>query len=209
MKGLIVSDIYSLKKQMLISGLVALVYLIIGIVGGNATSMSVFLILFATMLPVTSFTYNEACHWDMYANTLPVRRFDFVGAKFILSLLFMLIAAALSVVSVCISNLIQGVPVFQDILWPLMAGGIGLIYSAVFMVLIFKFGAERSRMIMMLSFLIPFVLAMYLQKSGKIPQMSQLQLSLNAIVGMVVLAALVIYIIGFVIALGIYKRKEL
>lgn len=209
MKGLIVSDIYALKKQVMISGAVALIYLIVGVANGNTATMSIFLILFATMLPVTAFTYNEQCHWDVYANTLPVRRFEFVGAKFVLSFGFMLVAVILSAGSVILSNRILGNPLFQDTMWPLMAGCVGLVYSAIFMVLIFKFGAERSRMIMMLSFLVPFVIVLILEKSDSMPQLSQMQVSIEMIAGLVALAAVVIYVIGFFLARGIYKKKEL
>ena len=64
-------------------------------------------------------------------------------------------------------------------------------------------------MIMMLSFLIPFFIVMYMDKTGALPELSSRQISMNMLLGLVVLAALAIYAIALLLALGIYNKKEL
>lgn len=208
MKGLIATDLYALKKQLLISGLMGAMYLLIAVFTDNV-SMAVFLILFGAMMPISAFTFNEQCHWDMYANTLPVRRRDFVGAKFVLSLGFILLATVLSNVGVVLANAINGSGLTEGTLMSLVAGCIGLIYISVFLVFIFKLGAERARMFMVMALLIPSFLVLYIQRTGTLGKILDAPIDLKLVFGGLALAAAIVFVACYLTCLAIYKKKEL
>lgn len=208
MKGLIATDLYALKKQLLISGAVGALYLFIAISSDNV-SMVVFLIMFGAMMPISAFIFNEQCHWDMYANTLPVRRRDFVGAKFVMSLGFMLVATLLSSIGVLLSNAINGGALADGIFMQLVAGCVGLIYISVFLVLIFKLGAERARMFMVMALMIPSFVILYIQRTGLLGEILTMPMDLRLVLAGLVLAAAVVFAVCYMICLAIYKKKEL
>lgn len=208
MKGLIATDLYALKKQLLISGAVGALYLGIAVFADNV-SMVVFLIMFGAMMPISAFTFNEQCHWDTYANTLPVRRRDFVGAKCVMGLGFMLVATVLSCCGVVLANVVNGRAFYEGLIMQPVAGCVGLIYVSAFLVLIFKLGVERARMFMVMALLIPAFGVLYLQRSGMLGAIFSKPLDMNLILCVLVLATVAIFAGCYLVCLGIYKRKEL
>lgn len=209
MTGILLTDFYTLRKQLSLCGLVGLVYIVIGIVNHSAASMMAFLVMFATVLSANSFSYNEQCQWDMYVNTLPVRREDMVNAKFALILLMGGGAFLLGGLAVVIDNLIYGAPVFTGFTVPVAAGACGLIYSSIFMVLIMKLGLDKARIYLVAAFLIPAICLFSLPKMGV--DMESLLAMLDKTRLLLGLGALTVLVmaVSYLLCRIFYKTKEL
>ena len=209
MSGIILTDIYSMRKQYILCGCVGLGYIAIGLFNHTAWSMAIFLALFATILPVNSFTYNDQCQWDVYANTLPVQRRDMVNAKFAMILLLSLAAFLCSAIAIGVDNVIHGDSFSNMLLVPFIAGSCGLMYAGLFVTLIIKFGMERARVFLVAAFLIPGFFVMALSKMGF--DLESLWLTVNKgilFIGFMA-AAIVVLLISYILCRIFYKAKEL
>jgi hypothetical protein len=147
MKGLILKDLYVVIKQMKVLLLIVVLFTIL-----LGSTFGVFLLLYCAMLPITTIAYDERAKWDKYAATMPYSRRDVVLSKYLLGLACMVVALIL----VFIGTLVYGV--FTDAVF---TGGslvemvimlvslfcVTLIFMAINMPIIFKWGVEKGRII--------------------------------------------------------------
>ncbi|MBS5520811.1 MAG: ABC-2 transporter permease [Clostridiales bacterium] len=209
MGGIILTDFYTLKKQLSLCGILGLVYLGIGVANHTAWSMMAFMVLFATILPVNSFSSNDSCRWDVYANTLPVGRKDFVNAKFLLIFILAGCAFLCGVIAVMADNMIHKAPLFEAIIVPFIAGACGLIYASIFVTLIFKFGMERARVFLVAAFLIPALFMFSLPKMGFDLQSFWGVLDKQLLFSVLFTATIVVLGITYGLCRIFYRAKEL
>lgn len=133
MTGILLTDFYMMRKQLALGAGIAVVYLVIGIVNHSAWSLVTFLMIFAAILPINIFYYNDQCQWDLYVNTLPVRRKDYVNAKFAFVFLLVLAALIFGLVGISLDNLIHSAPLLENVDYALITSTGGLVYASVFL----------------------------------------------------------------------------
>lgn len=83
MTGFIWTDLLALRKSLMGLGFVTLFYLIWGIVNGNPAASTIYLVIFIMSTGINTFAYTEQNCWDCQANTFPVKRSDYVLAKYV------------------------------------------------------------------------------------------------------------------------------
>lgn len=159
MKGLLLKDFYNLrqtgKQSLLMLGFVV----VWGIFLKNATVISVASILYCAMLVLTVMSYDEAGHFDKYALTLPVKRSDLVNCKYVD--LFLLILTG-TVVGLFFSGIFfvatggAGMSFSEQLLSVLTVTDMYLISFGVLIPIVFRFGVERSRIMMAAVYLLIF-----------------------------------------------------
>ncbi len=206
MSGLIKNEFFTMRRVILLYAGVLLVYQLLGVYGTQMAGVQIFSVFFCTMLVISSFSYGEKSGWNVYVNVLPVSRGQIVLCKYLFALICMAVAAAFGLLVQCILNGRNGIPVFQDA-WVTGAAVItaGLFLSVVLPVL-FKVGAEKSRVILVLLFLIPFAAVLIMEKTGVRISLSPEQLlSLLPAVG---LGTAAVVLLSCVVSMEIYKRKE-
>lgn len=87
MKGLILKDIYNLKKQYKVLLLLFVFYTGFSLFTGDAGFLTGVLSLMMVMLTITTLAYDERSKWEKYALTMPVSRTDLVLSKYLLGFL--------------------------------------------------------------------------------------------------------------------------
>ena len=138
-KGLLLKDVYELWAQSKVLLILIAVYLLVpALTGGNAMLGSVALLLLA-MLPASALGYDERCKWERYARTMPVRRRDLVVSKFLLG-----------AIAVACGTAVQALAAFftghTELLAMLPVTALtALVYLALSLPLLFKFGLEKGR----------------------------------------------------------------
>lgn len=143
MKALLVKDAFVLWKQMRIF---ILILVVMSLVGG--TFNSVFVAVWCSMLPYTAMAYDERSHWDQLAAMMPYSRRDVVLSKYVLGWICMALSVALTLVLQAAAVLIgRDGPEVALILASFLAGIIALDVS---LPLIFRFGVERGRMVILI-----------------------------------------------------------
>ncbi|HHY28469.1 MAG TPA: ABC-2 transporter permease [Desulfitobacterium dehalogenans] len=206
MKGLLIKDIFALKTQGKILLALLVFYAVYSIVFQNPSMLAAMIILLCIMLPMTTMAYDEKSKWDKYALSMPIQRRTIVLSKY----LFAIIAELLGVVIV---GVLGGVIVIftgemeirELLIMTLALGGVGLFLLAVILPILFKFGIEKARFIVLLVFFIPSMVAMMLPQLGiEPPSLETIKLlgyaSPFIVIGMLLLSMKA--------SIGIYNRKE-
>ena len=113
MTGLMMKDALVMRKTLRLYALFLLFYSGLAMLGVFPMSMALAMVeVIVMVLPISSFSYDEAAKWDRYAAVLPVGRTAVVKARYLFLLLVLLAAAAIGLVG-------------NIILDPLMIFGIG------------------------------------------------------------------------------------
>ena len=100
MTGLMMKDALVMRKTLRLYALFLLFYSGLAVLGVFPMSMALAMVeVIVMVLPISSFSYDEAAKWDRYAAVLPVGRTAVVKARY-LFLLLVLLAATLAVAAV-------------------------------------------------------------------------------------------------------------
>lgn len=207
MAGVIVSDILTLKKAIKLYFLVSIFYIAIGLFSGGGLNMISFITFFGVMLVFSAFSYNDLCHWDKFINSAPVKRIDVVAAKYIFALACIGATVVIGMTVLAVSDFAAGKNMTEDIAGMGIVGAVGLIYCMVILPVLFKFGAEKARIILIVIFLVPFGILMLLSKNEEF--MTELNsIDYKAFIAPGIAAAIALIVISFLVSAVIYERKE-
>ena len=207
MKGLIIKDLFTLAKQARVFLAVMIFYLIYSIATTNVTMFAAMLTLFVGFLPINAMAFDEQSKWNKYALSMPLTRKDLVLSKYVLSgiagLIAMLINFAVIMILIRLTN--SSTSPKEASLYILGSGGVLVFYIALVLPILFKFGVEKGRMLMMAVFFAPVLIVMLLPKLG-IPKPSADLLKFLPYLAPPVL--IVILLISINISIRIYQKKE-
>ena len=162
MTGLILKDLFNLSRYVKIYPLFFAFYAVISLSMDDGLSFIFFsMMMVFVMLSLTSFACDEAAKWNIYACSLPISRGQIVLSKYIL-------ACLLVVVSTIFATLVQFIVLFLQKEFYTMEMlqliptfvGVALMFISILFPVIYKFGVEKSRYIMMIIFLTPTLLIM-------------------------------------------------
>ena len=140
-------------KDFMVSKRTVKAYLGIMIFYAALTVMGMFSVTFVTafvsvmliMLPISAFAYDEQAKWDRYAMSLPIGRSRVVGARYLFTLLIVLVSLAFALlagVAVAVTGKGDLMEVLVSALTTLAAG---LLIADVLLPLCYKVGPERAR----------------------------------------------------------------
>ena len=207
MRGLLLKDLYNLRKDgKMVLLLIAFFIMIIFIMGNTDLFLStIMLMLSATS--ITSFACDNQCKWDTYVNTLPVPRGEVVMSKYVLSFLLALAGSLLALLIGWINGLIKNIPNFTEMLvtaYALLA--IGMIFISILLPLVYKFGVERSRVIILAIIAIPTAAFFVMAQTGNAVVPDEQTIRRALLLSPVVIV--VCGIVSFLVSHGIYRRKE-
>lgn len=207
MKGLIIKDLINLKKYGWSVLMITALYVIFSITLKDPEFMGGMVVLMFSMIAVTSFSYDNIAGWDKYVTAMPVSRRTVVKSKYVLALLLSLLGAALSAIIGIATGYFNGT---ADIIKQLTisAGllGIGILFLCIMLPLIFKFGVEKSRVIVIVVFAIPFAAAFAMSQTGMtLPPQDQLM----RILAYSPLMLVALFAFSYMLSCYFYNTKEL
>jgi len=205
MKGLILKDLINLKSTFKMLGLMITLFAVIYIPQGNGFIFGMIILMFAMMV-VTTISYDDLAKWDAYALTMPVTRKEMVLSKYLVMALLNTLGAVLALIVGIVGNMIMRQSFSMEIL--VIIGVLYLVafcYGSLIVPLIYRFGAEKARLMLILSALIP---------TGLILLLTQMQIPLPEAINPLIyffllLGFTVIMVFGsYLISLRIYSNKE-
>ncbi len=203
MKGLILKDIYGLKKQYKVLLALSVFYTIFSLTTGDSSFLTGVLSLMMVMLTITTLSYDERSKWDKYVLTMPVSRADLVFSKYLLGL----ILSAGAFVFNFIFTLTSGSREVIDALG--IAGailGISLFFLCVILPVLFKFGVEKGRLLMLMILFVPTGIIILLSKSGFSSPDEEFMRYLPFLC---ILFMVIVAYASICISLEIYRKKEM
>ncbi|SMC81872.1 ABC-2 transporter permease [Papillibacter cinnamivorans] len=163
MTGLILKDLLNLKRQGKIIAILFAFYLFLSLTSHDSSFFGGVVAVLCAMLPVTALSYDERCKWDKYALTMPVSRKDLVISKYLLGALF---CAAGFLVNFAF-NLITGSGNIAEALEiSLSLLSVGMFFISLILPILFQFGVEKGRLLMMLVLFVPVAVVVFLSTQG-------------------------------------------
>ena len=200
MWGLMLKDLLNLKKQGQLFLVLLLVYGVLAFSSNMPELFSVF-IMIGAVIPVTAEAFDERAHWDRLVLSLPVSKKMVVGSKYLLGAGLSLIGMGFYIgmgafhPEAAFGELVQSA---------VMIYSLSVLMLAVLMPLLFKFGSEKLRLIMLVIVLIPAVC--FAAGFVQIPEIAPEQVTL--LVTAAAAAVLCLLALSFFISVGIVSRKE-
>ena len=210
MKGLLLKDFCILKKQIKLMVVFVIFYAIWAVAAKMPTMMGTMVILLSIMMPISSMSYDEAGQWYRYAFSLPIPRRTLVLSKYVLGFLVSLGGLVVSAIgNIIILALTNGENALES--WLTIIGflELGVIFLSIIIPILFKYGVEKGRLLIVVIAVIPSLLVALLgstlKTSGTLMPSAEL---LQAILYSSPLFTLAIFLISFRISVGICRKKE-
>lgn len=145
MKGLLLKDWYLICRHCRTYLMILVVFLGIGLFSPESIFFLYYPVLMAGSIPVTLLSYDSMSRWESYSRTFPYSEGQLVAAKYLISL-FAVLATAL--VTVLAYGAIQGGTDWMALLsMGCMVLALGLLTPALMLPWVFKFGAEKGRIV--------------------------------------------------------------
>lgn len=207
MLGLLLKDLYVVKKQGKGLLLVLVFYLIFSILTNNFQLFTIYTVLFTIMTPMTVMIYDERSKCDKLMLCMPIERRDIVISLYLFGIL-LFCATAL------INTIVSFIPsTGQTNNYSLIYSSCCFFYFSVYMPFAFKLGPEKSRYLMLGAIAIPgvFLLLIYQFKDLPVIQAAaswlytQNQGKLSAYI---LMASVLSLIPSIFISIHVYKTKE-
>ncbi len=207
MKALLLKDLYNLKSYLRVLAAMAVFYLIFGLTSRNSTMFSSIIMMFAVMLPVSLFSYDDYSKWDAYCLSLPVSRRQVVTARYLLALLALAVCGLLSAAVMVEQQRFQPDVESEGGWYALgMIASVAVLYLAVALPLCYKLGVEKGRFLLMALIAVPFVGFLLLSQLGIDPPSEEQMLFWMGAVLPVMAVALLIF--SYLLSVYFYQRKE-
>ena len=149
------------EKSML---LILLVFAVGLIMSSGVESYIISAGVLCSMMIVTTFTFDDNCKWSKYALIMPVCKKDIVKAKFIVLVIFCTVGVCVGTIFGVSGGLVMRklVMSMESIVTMLFMAFVGLIVSVIFgsmsIPLVYKFGAEKGRVLLLVSFVVPLAI---------------------------------------------------
>lgn len=202
MTGLILKDLLNLKKQAKVYLILVIFYFVYGAVFESSSMFSSMMTMIAVMIPLTAMSYDERSKWDRYALTMPISRKVIVASRYLLGVIFI---AAAFVLSVLVNMVFSKMYSIESILISLASLSAGITVMSVIFPLLFKYGVEKGRILMMLVFFTPIAILMMVSKLGlSMPD----EETIKSFIFLSPIIALMLLLVSIYISLSIYRKKE-
>lgn len=204
MKGMILKDLLVLKTSL--RTVVAFI-LLFGIIGISTDSgyMITFAGVYASILPMTSMAYDERSGFNRFASVLPINKNAIVYSKYIVGLM---LAFCAMVISIAIMMFAKGTDGIGLVITSCVV--VPVIIQSFLMPIMFKFGVEKSRLIVLAAFVLPTMLlsALFSGGSGEAVLMALNSISpqMAMLFGFIIL--MIIYALSIALSVKICKKKE-
>lgn len=144
MRGLLRKDLYMTLAYFRLFLVMMALFLVMGYFAEDSMFLIIYPMIIGMMLPVSLLSYDERFHWSQTCAAMPCSRAQVVSAKYLLTLLSVLLLFALTM-------LVQGLRLgrlgrLEELasLAPLLLG-LGLVGPALLLPIVFWLGVEKGR----------------------------------------------------------------
>ena len=146
MKGLLRKDLYMAAAYFRMFLLLVGVFLVVGFFAKEAsTFIVIYPMIIGMMLPVSLLSYDERFRWNRSCDAMPCSRAQVVSAKYLLTLISVLLIFALTMLGQWLRLGPDGRLDELAALAPLLLG-LGLVGPALLLPIIFRLGVEKGRL---------------------------------------------------------------
>lgn len=159
MKGLVIKEFLAMRRYLKIIGVLLALYIVMALMTHFVAFFSAVNALLVVFCAFNSFSYDRYNHWDEFAVTLPVSRLEMVKSKYAFLLLLSLAFTLIIVLVNLIINASANAGLSAVIKNALASVSFALAYLSITTPLIYQFGLEKARYIMIVCAFVPFLLS--------------------------------------------------
>lgn len=209
MLGLVYKDLMVMRRTLLLYGAMGIVYGIIALYGDQYGMVFALMMIVSAMVPISAISYDERSKWDKIVNTMPLSRKEIVLSKYLLAIL---LTAISSVIIFAFYMLVPEMPLEEKAVITAVMAMMAMIYQAALMPVMFKFGSEKGRTMMLAILFVPAVLIFAIGEMNIIDvntAISFLERNEAMIPYLMAGFVLVIYSLSMALSVKIYEKKDL
>lgn len=208
MTALILKDIATLKKTLLLTITICVALAIYGIYENAIFMIPLICAMIPLILTAISFGYDTKSNFEQYAFSMPIKKSSYVLSKLFFSFAFGLIGSICIFILLTIQNIITIEYIVFISIITLIAS---ILMSAIQLPFILKYGAEKGRLIMVITYFVIFALSTFLkEKSDLITKLAELfnKSSMSMICIGIVLIGLIMIGLSVKSSIIIMEKKE-
>lgn len=208
MKGLMLKEFYMAWKYCRLLLVITLVFLGMAML---PSSENLFLLVYpsalACFIPVTLLSYDSQSKWDVYFDTLPTSRAQYVSAKYLIGLIYGEFVLGLTALTQLLAMKLNAEGDLNQ-LWSLLCAiqFLAIMPPALCLPLIFKWGVEKGRIVFLVMIGVvcggSAVLALNVNDGGIFSLPGNLSVWL-------LLGAIVLYALSWLLSIRLYRTREL
>ena len=199
MKSLLLKDLLTLKGQGRTLLLVFAVWFILSCINGSGVFFMALSTMYPMLLPITAIAADEKCGFERYAMTMPLTRNALALSRYVLGLIC---AVCIGAAGIACALLIGDEP-GEAFIYAAACFCLGLMLMGVALPLVYRFGVEKARLTMTVTFVVFFLLIGF--AAGKLG--IDLEAASGAFLLLPVITLLVLAVSAFV-SLRIYSKRE-
>lgn len=216
MKGLLWKDLLCLRKGAVSYAVVVAIYVLLVAIGlWSIDFFAMFMALLVCMLPYTCFSSDAAAKWDLYGLALPVSRRQIVLARYLLVLLLAVVAAAgILVIGAVVVATGEAASWNEYLFSSAVFLGFGTLVNIIMLPLLYRFGAERAKIVFFGVFGALFLAGWLLvQLIGGVEVLNRFEMpaEMSILPPLAVAAAVCVALLAasYLLSVQIYERREL
>lgn len=203
MKGLILNDLFSIRRLLKTIAIVYLIFMVAWGVAGQPQTAAMMLGIMSVSYMVNVFSYDEFYHWEKYQKVIPLSARQVVLARYLTFGITSLATLVLGLVYL----LVMQVPLFE--IGVVLMGTVAMqIYSmAVIVPISYKLGVTKGRMLQLLVMLVPagiFIGMITILNQ----EFSKFSIGIELIFGGIFLVLLLGLLLSIRISIRIVRKKE-
>lgn len=208
MTALILKDIATLKKTLLLTITICVALAIYGIYENAIFMIPLVCAMIPLILTAISFGYDTKSNFEQYAFSMPIKKSSYVLSKLFFAFAFGLIGSICIFILLTIQNIMTIEYIVFISIITLIAS---ILMSAIQLPFILKYGAEKGRLIMVITYFVIFALSTFLkEKSDLITKLAELfnKSSMSMICIGIVLIGLIMIGLSVKSSIIIMEKKE-
>ena len=208
MTALILKDIATLKKTLLLTITICVALAIYGIYENAIFMIPLICAMIPLILTAISFGYDTKSNFEQYAFSMPIKKSSYVLSKLFFAFAFGLIGSICIFILLTIQNIMTIEYIVFISIITLIAS---ILMSAIRLPFILKYGAEKGRLIMVITYFVIFALSTFLkEKSDLITKLAELfnKSSMSMICIGIVLIGLIMIGLSVKSSIIIMEKKE-
>lgn len=163
MKSLVLKDLFNIGHNAKSMFFMLLFFACITIPQGGVEACIVASGILCSMMVITTFSFDDQSKWTKYAMIMPVSKKNYVISKFVVLAIFSLIGVLIGTILGTIGGLLMHkISSISSLFTSLGAAAVGFVIAEVLgsvsIPLLFKFGAEKARMMTLIAFVVPLII---------------------------------------------------
>lgn len=208
MKGLLLKDLYMMKKYCKAYLLITVVFIAVSFASSENLFFVFYPCLLCGMIPVNLLGYDERSRWLQYSETMPYTKSQIVSGKYLIGLGTQVAVLLITGIAQAIRMSVSGAFVLGEYLVLMMLLLImTLLASSITLPFMFKLGVEKGRMAYYI--MIGVVCAGSIISSNLLLAGIQTEMKLNRILPIICLFGIGIYALSWYLSIVFYKKREL